>query len=171
MLSQKMQEALNKQVNEEFFSAYLYLAMSAYFESMNLSGFANWMYVQYQEENTHALKIFKYIIERDAEASLKAIDTPQLKWESPLHAFEDALNHKKKVSALINNLTDLALIEKDHATNNFLQWFISEQVQEEANAKKIKDQLKLIGNSSDGLFMLDKELALRVFVDETISPA
>ena len=163
MLSKKMEKALNRQVNAEFFSAYLYLSMEAYFESLNLKGFANWMHCQTQEELFHATKIYSFINERGGRVKLSAIDKPQFEWKSPLDAFEAALNHEKKVTGLINNIVDLALKEKDHASNIFLQWFVSEQVEEEDNVDSVIQSLKLMGNAAGGLFMVDKELTARVF--------
>ena len=161
MLSEKMQKALNKQINAEFYSAYLYLAFSTYFESANLPGFAHWMRIQYQEETMHGLKIFDNIIERGGEVVLDKIDKPELKVDSPLTTFEQTLEHERKVTGLINELAALAVKEQDFATQNFLQWFVNEQVEEEANASKLVQQLKLIGESSGGLFMLDRELSSR----------
>ena len=161
MLSEKMQKALNKQINAEFYSAYLYLAFSTYFESANLPGFAHWMRIQYQEETMHGLKIFDNIIERGGEVVLDKIDKPELKVDSPLATFEQTLEHERKVTGLINELAALAVKEQDFATQNFLQWFVNEQVEEEANASKLVQQLKLIGESSGGLFMLDRELSSR----------
>lgn len=167
MLSKKMEDALNKQVNAELWSAYLYLAMSAYFKNKNLNGFANWMRVQYQEETTHALKIFDFINERGGNAKLEAIAKVEQTWKDPITIFEVTLAHEKKVTSLINNLVDISLQEKDHATGNMLQWFVAEQVEEEANAEEILQQLKMINGKGEGLFMIDKELKLRVFVDST----
>ena len=167
MLSKKMEEALNKQVNAELWSAYLYLAMSAYFKNKNLNGFANWMRVQYQEETTHALKLFDFINERGGSAKLEAIAKVEQTWKDPIAVFEITLAHEKKVTSLINNLVDISLQEKDHATGNMLQWFVAEQVEEEANAEEILQQLKMIHGKGEGLFMIDKELKARVFVDAT----
>ncbi len=167
MIQQKMIDALNRQINEEMFSAYLYLAMSNWFEAQGLKGFANWMMVQYQEEMTHALKIYKYLHDQGADVKFMEIKEPPQKWDSPLHAFEETLKHEQHITQCINDLVDLAEELKDRATYNFLQWFIDEQVEEEANDREIIDKLKLIGDSTNGLFMLDRELAQRQFVDET----
>jgi len=164
MISQKMQEALNGQVAAEFYSAYLYLSMSAYLESVDLKGFANWMRVQYQEEVSHAEKIFDHVIERDGRAVIKAWEAPPAEWKSALDVFETAYKHEQKVTGLINGLVDQALAEKDHATYNFLQWFVNEQVEEEASVKAIVQQLKLLGDSRAGLFQIDRELGQRTFV-------
>ncbi|RJP25720.1 MAG: ferritin [Candidatus Omnitrophota bacterium] len=162
-MDQKMNNALNDQINAELFSSYLYLSMSAYFESVNLSGFAGWMRAQAQEELLHVSKFFKYINDRNGRVVLKAIEEPQKDWASPLAAFEDAYAHEQKVTKLINDLVDLALSMKDHTTNSFLQWFVTEQIEEEATASQIVDQLKLIGDARSGLFMLNKELGARTF--------
>lgn len=163
MISKKMEKALNAQVNAEFYSAYLYLSMESYFTSLNLTGFANWMRVQTQEEVSHAMKIYDFINERSGRAILKVIDGPPTKWDSPLAAFEAAYAHEQKVTGLINDLVDLAIKEKDHATNSFLQWFVNEQVEEEASADGIVQQLKMMENAPGGMFMLDRELGQRVF--------
>jgi len=161
MLSEKMQKALNKQVNAEMYSAYLYLAMSAYFERSNLRGSAKWMRVQYDEEMAHALKIYDYIHARGGRVTLAVIAKPEPKLASPLGAFEEALDHERKVTAMINDLVALAIEERDFATNNFLQWFVAEQVEEEANVGEIVQQLTMGGDSKNGLFMLDRQLGER----------
>jgi len=163
MLSKNMEKALNKQINAELYSAYLYLAMAAYFESLSLSGFANWMRIQAQEELTHAMKFYDFVYERGGRVVLDAVDAPPEAWDSSLAAFEGAYEHECKVSAMINDLVNLALEEKDHATNTFLQWFVSEQVEEEASADAVVQKLKLIGDHGNGIFMLDRELGQRVF--------
>lgn len=163
MLKKKIEDALNEQVNAEMFSAHLYLSMSSYCESINLSGAANWLRVQYQEEMVHAFKLFDFIIERGGRATLKEIDAPQAEWDSPLAAFEAAYGHEQKITALINGLVDLALAESDHATNAFLQWFVTEQVEEEASADAIVQRLRLAGDQGAGMFMIDRELGARVF--------
>jgi ferritin len=163
MIGNKMEKALNEQVNAEMYSAYLYLSMESYFKSLNLNGFANWMRVQTQEEMVHAMKMYDFIIARNGRVLLKTIEGPQTEWKSPLDAFEAVSIHEQKVTGLINNLVDLAIKEKDHATNSFLQWFVNEQVEEESNADELVKQLKLMENAPGGMFMLDKELALRVF--------
>jgi ferritin len=163
MISKKVEKALNAQVNAELYSAYLYLSMESYFQSLNLNGFANWMRVQTQEEVSHAMKIYDFVNERGGRSLLKGIDGPPTEWESPLAAFEDAYAHEQKVTGLINDLVDLAIKEKDHATNNFLQWFVNEQVEEEASADAIVQQLKMMKKAPGGMFMLDRELGRRVF--------
>jgi ferritin len=153
-----MEEALNAQVNAELYSAYLYLSMESYFKSLNLNGFANWMRVQTQEEIVHATKIYDFINARTGRVILKAIEGPPTTWDSPRAVFEAAYKHEQKVTGLINDLVNLAIKEKDHATNTFLQWFVNEQV-----ADQIVQQLKMMENAPGGLFMLDRELAQRVF--------
>lgn len=163
MISKNMEEALNGQVNAEMYSAYLYLSMESYFKSLNLNGFANWMRVQTQEEMVHAMKIYDFINERGGGVTLKAIDGPPTKWESPMAVFKAVYEHEQKVTGLINKLVDLAIEEKDHATNTFLQWFVNEQVEEESSADAIVQQMKMMGNAPGGTFMLDRELGQRVF--------
>lgn len=163
MLPQNMEQALNKQLNAELYSAYLYLSMAAYFYSLNLNGFANWMTVQNQEETMHAMKFYNYINERGGRITLAQIDGPPTNWHSPLEVFEETLKHEEKVTGLINNLVDLAIAERDHAANAFLQWFVTEQVEEEASANEIIQNLKMAGNDPHALFMLDRELGARVF--------
>jgi len=163
MLKQKIEKSFNEQITEELFSSYLYLSMSSYFQSINLPGFANWMRVQAQEELMHAMKFYDYINERRGRVLLKEIKTPQHEWKSPLEVFEAALKHEEYITEKINNLVDISIKEKDHASNVFLQWFVNEQVEEEASADDIINRLKLVGDSKDGLFMIDRELATRVF--------
>jgi ferritin len=163
MINEKVRESFNKQITAELYSSYLYLSMAAYFESMNLPGFANWMKVQAQEELVHAMKFFTFINDRSGKVELAAIDGPPVSWETPLTVFEDAYKHEVKVTALINNLVDTALAERDHAAAAFLQWFVTEQVEEEASADGVVQQLRLAGSDGSGLFMLDRELATRVF--------
>ena len=163
MLSKKMQDALNGQVNAELYSAYLYMSMSAYFESINLRGFANWMRVQALEEMTHAEKFYNHIIDRGGRATLTAIKAPPIKWASPLAAFQAVYKHEQKVTGLINDLVNLANTQKDHAASISLQWFVTEQVEEEASADEFVQKLKMVGDSTQGLLMLDGELAGRTF--------
>ena len=165
MLSKKMNDQLNEQINAEMFSAYLYLSMSGWFEAKGLSGFASWMRAQAKEENFHAEKFYDFVYERSGNVVLEAIDKPESDWESPLHIFEAALAHEEKVTGLINDLVDTAIAAKDHATNNFLQWFIAEQVEEEATASAVIDRLKLIDGDSAGLFALDMEMGKRTFAE------
>ncbi len=171
MISHQIQDAFNDQLNAELYSAYLYLSMSAYFESMNLKGFANWMRTQAQEEMLHAMKFYSFINDRGGRVVLSAIDGPPVKWDSPLAAFEDAYRHEQKVTGLINNLVDLAMQEKDHSAGAFLQWFVTEQVEEEASADAVVQKLKLAGGQGAALFMIDAELATRVFTMPTAQAA
>jgi len=164
MFNKKMEKSFNEQINEELYSAYLYLSMVAYFESINLPGFANWMRVQTQEEIVHAMKFYDYINQRDGRVVLTALADPQIEWKSPMDAFEAAYKHEVHITAKINELVNLAIEEKDHAANMFLQWFVNEQVEEEKNPLDIIQKLKMIKDSSEGLYMLDKELATRVFI-------
>ncbi len=163
MISGKMETALNDQINAEIYSSYLYLAMAAYFEDLGTGGFSSWMKAQAQEELFHAMKFFNYVNERGGRVHLGAIKEPPKEWPNTLEAFQAALEHEKYVSSRINDLVNLAIEEKDHATNNFLQWFVSEQVEEEDNAGQIVDKLKLMGEAAGGIFMLDRELGQRTF--------
>lgn len=164
MFTKKMEKALNEQVNAEMYSAYLYLSMSAWAESQNLRGFANWLRVQYQEETAHALKIFDYILERGGQIELKKIEKPENNWKDIIEVFEQVYKHEQHVTSLINNLVSIAIEEKDYATNNMLQWFVNEQVEEEASALEILEQLKLFDGKGAPLFMMDRELKQRVFI-------
>lgn len=161
MLSKSMQDALNNQINHEFYASYLYLSMSAYFDDANYPGFAQWMRIQSEEEYEHAMKIFKYINDRDGKVVLKSIQQPQTDFKSPLELFSMALEHEKKVTGLINELYATAAKENDYPTQVMLQWFISEQVEEEKTALGIVDQLKMIGDSSTAMIMLDRQLGAR----------
>lgn len=163
MLKEKMLKALNSQVNAEMYSSYLYLGMEAYFQSISLAGFAGWMRGQVQEELFHGMKIYDYICERGGRVALDTIKKPDSNWKSPLLAFKHILKHEQLVTGLINDLMDLAIAEKDHATQNFLQWFVAEQVEEESGVGEIVDKLTLIKDDTSGLFFLDAELGKRVF--------
>jgi len=163
MLKKKILKTLNDQINAEMFSSYLYLSMESYFQSISLKGFAAWMRVQAQEEMMHAMKFYDFVNERGGKVTLEAIAKPETTWATPLAAFEAVLKHEEHVTSLINNLVDLAISEKDHASNNFLQWFVAEQVEEEASASEVVEKLKLIQDNPSGLFMVDAELGKRVF--------
>ena len=163
MLNKEMEKALNAQVNAEMYSAYLYLSMSAYFQSKSLGGFASWMSVQAQEEMVHAMKLYDFINERGGRVILELIEAPPTEWDSPLATMEAVYEHEQKVTGLINELVELALEKHDHATNIFLQWFVSEQVEEEDSANDVVEKIKLMGDARGGLFMLDRELGQRVF--------
>ncbi|MDD4847938.1 MAG: ferritin [Bacteroidales bacterium] len=172
MLDKKIEKAYNDQINAEFWSAYLYLSMSAWFQKENMPGFANWMYVQYQEENTHAQKFFRYVNERGGTVVLQPIAKVQTSWKSATDAFKDTLEHERKVTAMINNLVDIAKEVKDHASVSFLNWYVDEQVEEEANAESLLQTLEKIEKKAPGaMYMLDKELQARTFVDATLTPA
>lgn len=168
MLSEKMNKAFNDQINAELYSEYLYLSMKAYFADKNLQGFVNWMDVQVQEEHAHAMGMFDYVIERGGRVELAPIDKPRHDWESPLEVFEHVLEHEQYVTSRINALMDVAESEKDRAALSFLDWYLKEQVEEESNVGGVLATLKLIGNDTQALFMLDKELAARTFVAPVI---
>lgn len=165
MISQAMQDALNKQINEELFSAYVYAAMSNYFEDKSLKGFAQWMRLQSEEELSHARRIVTYMNDRGGRIVLGAVKAPPVEWDSPLAAFQDAYEHERHISALINDLSTLAVNEKDHASRAFLEWFVTEQVEEESTADEIVQQLKLMDGAPGGLFLMDRELAQRAPAD------
>lgn len=160
-MSEKMLKALNEQLNRELYSAYLYFSMAAYFEDMNLEGFANWMKAQAEEELGHALRFYNYIYDRNGRVELKAVQEPPKEWDSPLAAFEAAYEHEQFITRHIHELAALAEEEKDYSTRAFLEWFINEQVEEEANVKKIVDKLKFAKDSPQVIFMLDQELGQR----------
>lgn len=168
MISEKMNAAFNKQIKDEMYSSNLYLSMVAYFEEVGLKGFANWMRIQVQEENAHAMGLFDYLIERDGRVIVEAIDKPEFEWDSPLACFEAVYKHEQLVTSLINNLVDVAEQEKDRAAISFLQWYIKEQVEEEANCSEICAKLKLIGDDKHALLLIDQELGARTFVAPVI---
>lgn len=161
MLSKKMEAELNAQVNREMYSAYLYMAMSAHSETLGLKGFANWFMGQYHEEMFHAMKMYEYIMRQGGEVQLKTIEEPPRDFSSPLDMFEKTLKHEQFVTQSINNLMDIAISEKDHATQIFLQWYVTEQVEEEENDNDIISQLKMVEGHPHGLMMVDRELAQR----------
>ena len=163
MLSKKIEKALNDQINAEFYSAYLYLSMNAYLQDISLTGFANWMRMQYEEEQFHALKMYDYLLERGGQVKLETVTAPPQRWENIIDVFEEVLKHEQEVTRSINELMTLAIEEHDHATANFLQWFVDEQVEEEATVSDLLAQLKLVGGQGSGLFMLDREAAQRKF--------
>lgn len=166
MLNEKVQDALNAQVNHELYAAYLYLAMSAHLEAMNLPGFAHWMRVQSQEEVSHAMKIFDFINERGGRAELEAIAQPPVEFGTPLDVMQAAYEHEQKVTRLIHDLYELATQEGDYATRIMLEWFVTEQVEEEQNAIQIVEKLRMIGDHPHGLLMLDRELGTRSAEEE-----
>lgn len=161
MHSKKVEQALNEQINEELYSAYAYLAMAAESDRLGLPGFANWFKLQYNEELGHADRFFNYILERDGRVKLTAIGRPEISDETPLSLFEKALAHEQHITQLIFRLKDVAREESDHATDVFLEWFVNEQVEEEASTRAVVDQLKLVDGNPNGLFMIDRELAGR----------
>lgn len=161
MVSKKLETAINKQINAELWSAYLYLSMSMHFAHEGLPGFANWFKVQFQEEQDHAHKFMNYLIAKGNKVELQAIDKVDTSWNSVLHAFEETLKHEKVVTSLINDLVSIAKSENDYASENFLQWFVNEQVEEEDTAQGMIDGLKLIGDNGFGIYTMDKELSTR----------
>jgi len=160
-MNERIVAAVNSQIHAEFSSAYTYLAMSAKMEDMSLPGFANWLRIQWQEEIVHAMKLYDFLLSRDATVSLKGLDTPKTTFETPLQAFEAVLKHEQKVTHLIHELYALAVEERDYPLQSLLQWFIDEQVEEEENARAAIDSLRLVGESGSGLFMLDREMGAR----------
>jgi len=161
MISKAMQDALNEQINKELFSSYLYLSMSAYFEDKNLPGFAKWMSMQAEEEREHAMKFYDHLIDRGGRALLKGIDAPKTEWTSNMNAFQEAMAHEQFITKSIYELYELALEEKDYPAQILLQWFISEQVEEEKNASEIIASLELIEERGTAVLMLDKQLGKR----------
>lgn len=163
MISQKLEKAINEQINKELYSEYLYLSMAAYFAGKGLAGFENFFLIQVQEERFHAMKMYHFLNERGGRAIMKPIGGPDTEFDSPLDVFEKAYKHEQYVTSLINGLMDLAMKENDHAAKSFLNWFIDEQVEEEASMEGIVNKLTMIGGEGNGLLMLDKELAARTF--------
>ncbi len=169
MISQAMQDAFNKQINEELFSAYLYASMANYFEDKSLKGFAHWMRLQSEEELVHTRRIVTFMNDRGGRVLLAAVAAPQSEWETPLSVFEAAYAHECHISGCINALSTKAIEEKDHASHAFLEWFVTEQVEEESNADEIVQQLKLMEGAPGGLFLMDRELAQRTAGPDTTS--
>jgi ferritin len=161
MLGKEIQDAMNEQMKNEFYAAYQYLSMAAYCESENLPGFARWMRTQAQEETQHAMKFYDFILDRNGRVVLQAVEEPVVEFGSPLEVFERALEHEQRVTAMINDLYGLAVRENDYASQTFLQWFVTEQVEEEKNAGDVVETLKMIGDRSEALFLLDRELGRR----------
>nr|AGF93472.1 ferritin and Dps [uncultured organism] len=168
-MNETIEQALNDQINEELNSYYIYLSMEAYFESESLDGFATWMELQAQEEVEHAMRIFRFLNDRGGRVKLQSIEEPKQDWSSPLEAFEDAYEHEQYITKKINELADLADEHDDKATLNMLDWFIEEQVEEEASTEAIVEKLELVGESGSGLLALDKALAGRQVTDESNS--
>ena len=163
MISEKLQDAFNYQINRELFSEYYYLSMASYFNSAGLSGFENFFLVQVEEERFHAMKMYRFLNEKGGRVFLSEIEAPKTEFKSPLEVFELAYEHEQLVTKLINDLMDLAISENDHAAKNFLNWFVEEQVEEEASMEGIMNKLRLIKGEGHGLLMLDNELATRTF--------
>ena len=163
MLSKKIEKELNEQINREMYSAYLYMSMSSHSNSIGLPGFANWFMVQYNEEMEHAMKIYDYVNSQGGKVKLMAIDEPLSDFKNPMDMFQKTLKHEQFITKSINELVDLAIQEKDHATQIFLQWFVTEQIEEEGNDNDIIAKLELAGGKGNGLFMIDKELATRIY--------
>lgn len=168
MISEKMEKAFNEQINKELYSAYLYLSMQAYFERLNLTGFVNWMSVQVQEEQAHAMGMYNYLNERGGKVELLAIDKPDTDWSSPLDVFKHVLEHEQYVTSRINALMDVADEVKDRASLSFLDWYLKEQVEEENNVGGVLAKLELIGDDKHALLLLDKDMATRTFVTPVI---
>ena len=168
MIHVKMQEALVQQLNKELYSAYLYLSKEAYFSNLDLDGFAHYFHIQIQEERDHAMGFFNYLTKTGSQVKLPAIAQPPATFDSPLHVFELALKHEEYVTQSIYSLMDIAQEVKDHQTQVFLQWYITEQSEEEENMTRVCNRLKLIGNDGSGLFMLDNELAQRIYTPAVI---
>jgi ferritin len=162
VINDKLQQAINSQINAELHSAYIYLSMSAYFGSLGLDGSAHWMRLQAQEELMHGMKFYDYMVVSGGRILLTPVEGPATSWDSPLAAFEAALAHERLMTRRCNDLASLAIAEKDHATNNLVQWFVTEQVEEEANVENIVQKMKLLGRDGPGLFMMDRELKSRV---------
>ena len=167
MINEKVQDVLNSQINKEFYSAYLYLAMSAYFDEIGLDGFANWTKVQAKEEVDHGMILLDYIIERDGNVKLEQIDAPIRDFHNPLQVFEKILEHEKYVTSSINCVAHMSEDECDLATRHFINWYISEQVEEEANAREVITKLKMFGDEKAALYHLDKELKEREYKQHT----
>ena len=169
MVSKELEKAINKQINAEFWSAYLYLSMSTWFDHEGLPGFANWFKVQFQEEQDHAQKLMAYLVSKGNKVNLMPLEKVDTSWDSVLKAFQDTLEHERVVTSLINNLVSIARKENDYATENMLQWFVNEQVEEEETAQAMIDSLKLIGDNGFGLYTMDKELAQRSYTPLNIA--
>lgn len=161
MMKPAIQQAINDQIQAEFQSAYIYLAMAAAFEANDLKGFANWMQIQWQEETTHAMKLYNFLLQRGGDVELQALEKPDVHFTTPIEAFEEVLKHEQYITSRIHNLYDLAIQERDYPLQTLLHWFIDEQVEEEDNARGIIENLKLIGDSGPSLFLLDREMGQR----------
>lgn len=163
MISKRLEEAINAQINAELWSAYLYLSMSAYCQDKGYTGIANWFAIQFKEEQDHAQIFYNYLVSRGGRVLLQPIAAVETEWASPLAAFEATYEHEQKVTSLINNLMQIAVEEKDFASQSRLQWFIDEQVEEEESALDIINKLRMLDGNSYGMYMLDQELGARVY--------
>jgi ferritin len=170
MLKKSMQKAINDQINAEIYSSYLYLSMAGHCQANDLNGMANWFRVQAQEELVHVMKFFSYVTDKGGRALLEAVAKPPGDWTSPQDLFQNVLAHEESVTARINKLLEQAAKENDHTTVTFLQWFVNEQIEEEASVRQIIGQLKLMGDSGQGIYLLDRELATRIFVMPVTGP-
>ncbi len=168
MISKNLEKALVEQLNKEFHSAYIYLGMSAYSSKEGFNGASSWFLIQYREEVAHGMKLFKYLEDQNAEISLPDIKSVKVEYKSLLDVFKKSLSHEQSMTKNLNNLSDIAMKEKDHATYNLLQWYVTEQVEEEATVSEIIDHIKLVGDNGYGLYTIDKELASRSFIDPTV---
>ena len=166
MLSDRLQDAINQQINSEMYSAHLYLSMAAYFETLSLTGFAHWMRLQFEEETAHALKLFDYVNDRDGRVALQSIEQPPIEFESPRSVMRMALEHERHVTDLINNLYALAVAERDYPSQVILEWFVSEQVEEEKTIRDIVDHMDIIGDDGTGLLIIDQRLGDRIAEEE-----
>ena len=162
MISKEMQKELNEQVNKEFFSAYMYLAMSAYCNTIGLPGFAHWMRMQYEEESLHVTKMYDYILDQGGAIHLQTIEEPPKEYGTPIEIIEQTLEHEQFITKSIHKMMGLAVEEHDYATQTFLQWYVTEQVEEEANVNDILAPLRMVGNDKGGLMMIDQKLSLRL---------
>lgn len=169
-MNKAIEKALNAQINFELYSSYIYMSMTGYLKSLNLNGFAHWMEIQTREELAHALKLFNYLIERGGKSVFESLDKPRESWDSPAEVFKHAYEHEQIVTGKISELIDLSIKEKDHMTNVHMQWYMNEQVEEEANVFGIYQQITFANNSPQALLMFDRELAQRVFVDPMAPP-
>lgn len=167
-ISHKMSEAINRQIVAELYSSYLYMSMSAWAKANNYTGMSNWLLIQAEEERIHGLKLFNFLLERGANVQLDTINAPPISWDSPRDVFENVREHEQHVTSLIYDLVDIAVQERDHAARQFLDWFVAEQVEEEAAAEDVLRHLQLIGDTSGNVFLLDRELAARV-LDPTLA--
>lgn len=161
MIAARIQDEFNRHINKELYSSYLYLSMAAWCDAQGLRGFAHWMHEQSREEHLHVMKFYHFLLDRGGAVKLDSIAAPPQEWDSPLQVFQDALAHEQDVSRGIHRLVDTVLEERDHAANVFLNWFVNEQVEEEATVGEVVDRLKLVGNDGRGILLIDQELSAR----------